>query len=49
MINWQLVVLDEAQNIKNPYSARTKACKGLKRQRSLAVSGTPFENHISDI
>lgn len=49
MINWQVVVLDEAQNIKNPYSARTKACKGLRRIRSLAVSGTPFENHISDI
>lgn len=49
MINWQLVVLDEAQNIKNPYSARTKSCKDLRRQRSLAVSGTPFENHVSDI
>lgn len=49
MINWQVVVLDEAQNIKNPYSARTKACKGLRRIRSLAVSGTPFENHVTDI
>ncbi len=49
MITWQLVVLDEAQNIKNPTSARTKACKSLKRIRSLAVSGTPFENHVTDI
>lgn len=49
MITWQLVVLDEAQNIKNPSSARTKACKFLKRNRSLAVSGTPFENHVTDI
>lgn len=49
MIQWQLVVLDEAQNIKNPYSARTKACKLIKRNRSLAVSGTPFENHVTDI
>lgn len=49
MINWELVVLDEAQNIKNPYSARTKNCKALRRNRSLAVSGTPFENHVADI
>lgn len=49
MITWRLVVLDEAQNIKNPGSIRSKMCKSLKRERSLAVSGTPFENHISDI
>lgn len=49
MIQWPLVVLDEAQNIKNPASARAKACKALKRVRSLAVSGTPFENHVTDI
>lgn len=49
MVEWQLVVLDEAQNIKSPYSARTKACKALKRCRSLAVTGTPFENHVTDI
>ena len=49
MINWELIALDEAQNIKNPYSARTKSCKALRRLRSLAISGTPFENHITDI
>lgn len=49
MINWELVALDEAQNIKNPFSARTKSCKAIRRIRSLAVSGTPFENHVSDI
>lgn len=49
MINWSLVALDEAQNIKNPNSARTKACKQVSRERSIAVSGTPFENHVTDI
>jgi SNF2 family DNA or RNA helicase len=49
MIKWELVVLDEAQSVKNPLSARTKACKFLNRNRSLAVSGTPFENHVTDI
>lgn len=49
MIEWQLVVLDEAQNIKNPESARARMCKAINRDRSLAVSGTPFENHVTDI
>ena len=49
MIEWTLAVLDEAQNIKNPDSQRTKACKMIRRSSSLAVSGTPFENHVSDI
>jgi len=49
MLEWKLVVLDEAQNIKNPNSRRTEACKSLKRTASIAVSGTPFENHVSDI
>lgn len=49
MIKWELVALDEAQNIKNPYSARTKSCKAINRIRSLAVTGTPFENHVTDI
>ncbi len=49
MINWSMVVLDEAQSIKNPDSARSRACKSIRRTRSLAVSGTPFENHVTDI
>ena len=49
MVNWQLVVLDEAQNIKNPGSERTKFVKKIPRECSIAVTGTPFENHVSDI
>ena len=49
MVNWKFVALDEAQNIKNPFSARAKACKNINRERSIAVSGTPFENHLTDI
>lgn len=49
MKKWDLVVLDEAQNIKNPTSARTIACKSLNRENSIAVSGTPFENHVTDV
>ncbi len=49
MINWEMVVLDEAQNIKNPGSKRTEFVKKIPRKSSLAVTGTPFENHVSDI
>ena len=49
MVNWSLVVLDEAQNIKNPYSERAKAVKRIPRNSSIAISGTPFENHILDV
>lgn len=49
MVRWKLVALDEAQSIKNPFSARARACKNLNRERSIAVTGTPFENHVSDI
>lgn len=49
MVNWKLVVVDEAQNIKNPESERSKAIRNIPRSSSIAVSGTPFENHIQDI
>lgn len=49
MMDWSLVVLDEAQNIKNPGSERTKFVKLIPRESCIAVSGTPFENHVSDI
>lgn len=49
MVDWKLVVLDEAQNIKNPSSERTKFVKKIPRRSSIAVTGTPFENHLSDI
>lgn len=49
MIDWKCIVLDEAQNIKNPYSERAKSVKAISRERSIAVTGTPFENHVTDI
>ena len=49
MINWYCVVIDEAQNIKNPSSERAQAVKALIRRNSVAVTGTPFENHITDL
>ena len=49
MIEWECVALDEAQNIKNPYSERAKSVKAITRKNSIAITGTPFENHITDI
>lgn len=49
MIKWDLVILDEAQNIKNPYANRSRSVKKLNRQNSIAVTGTPFENHVEDL
>ena len=49
MLKWKLVVLDEAQNIKNPGASRSKAVKKINREIGIAVTGTPFENHMSDL
>ena len=48
-INWNLVVIDEAQAIKNPNAQRTIRCKGLPRNFGLAMSGTPLENRLLDL
>lgn len=43
------VILDEAQNIKNPLSATARAAKKLRAKRRLALTGTPIENRLSEI
>lgn len=48
-VDWDLVVLDEAQYIKNPRAHRTIAVKRIPRRVSLALTGTPVENRPSDI
>ena len=46
---FDVVVLDEAQRIKNPHSKSSLACRLLKRNRSWALTGTPVENRLSDL
>jgi len=46
---WSLVVLDEAQNIKNPGARQTRAVKTLRGRSRLALTGTPVENRLSDL
>jgi len=49
MIPWDTVILDEAQAIKNPSAQRTMAAKEISRRVSVAVTGTPLENHLTDL
>ena len=49
MIGWNVVVLDEAQNIRNPDALRTKSVKQIRRNVGLAVTGTPIENRLRDL
>jgi SNF2 family DNA or RNA helicase len=46
---WRLVVLDEAQAIKNASSAQTRAVKQLDAAGRIALTGTPVENHLGDL
>jgi SNF2 family DNA or RNA helicase/uncharacterized Zn finger protein len=43
---WLLLVIDEAQNIKNPYTEQTKAIKFIDAAHKIAMSGTPVENRL---
>lgn len=43
-LDFNYIILDEAQNIKNPQAATTKAAKAVKAQHRLALTGTPTEN-----
>ncbi len=46
---WDVVVLDEAQRIKNRGTATAMACKRIPRRRAWALTGTPLENDIDDL
>lgn len=48
-VSWDLLILDEAQAIKNPTARRTMRLKTLPRQCAIAVTGTPMENHLTDL
>jgi len=48
-VPWGGVVLDEAQNIKNPETKQAKAARTLKAGYRIALTGTPVENHVGDL
>lgn len=48
-ITWAGIVLDEAQNIKNPYTKQTQAIRRLQCQYRIALTGTPVENRLDEL
>ena len=46
---WSLLLLDEAQTIKNPNAATTKLIRGLKAKNRFCLTGTPLENHLGEL
>ncbi|MFM8322561.1 MAG: DEAD/DEAH box helicase, partial [Chloroflexota bacterium] len=48
-IRWLGVILDEAQNIKNPSARQTQAVRALQADFRLALTGTPVENRLSEL
>ncbi len=48
-IHWRMVVLDEAQTIKNAGSSQSKAVRKLQAGGRIALTGTPVENQLGDL
>ena len=48
-VPWSGVVLDEAQNIKNPETKQARAARSLEADYRIALTGTPVENNVGDL
>ncbi len=48
-IDWAAVILDEAQNVKNPETKQSRAARGLPAECRIALTGTPVENSVGDL
>jgi SNF2 family DNA or RNA helicase len=48
-VSWAGVILDEAQNIKNPEAKQARAVRSLSADCRFALTGTPVENHVGDL
>lgn len=48
-VAWRGVVLDEAQNIKNPKTKQAKSARALPSEYRIALTGTPVENNIGEL
>ncbi|MFD5425681.1 DEAD/DEAH box helicase [Streptomyces sp. NPDC127084] len=46
---WGMVVADEAQHVKNPFSATAKALRTIPAPARIALTGTPVENNLSEL
>jgi len=48
-LDWEYVIVDEAQNIKNESAKQTQAIKALNATHKIALTGTPVENRLSEL
>jgi SNF2 family DNA or RNA helicase len=48
-VPWAGIILDEAQNIKNPETKQSKAARTIRADYRIALTGTPVENHVGDL
>jgi superfamily II DNA or RNA helicase len=48
-VTWRLLILDEAQAVKNPNAKQTRAVRALKAGARIALTGTPVENSLGDL
>lgn len=48
-VPWSALILDEAQNIKNPETKQARAARSLSAGHRIALTGTPVENHVGDL
>ncbi|MDD2455818.1 MAG: DEAD/DEAH box helicase [Kiritimatiellae bacterium] len=48
-VAWSGVILDEAQNIKNPGTRQAQAARALQASYRIALTGTPMENHVGEL
>ena len=48
-VSWASLILDEAQNIKNPQTKQAQAARALSVEHRVALTGTPAENHVGDL
>jgi SNF2 family DNA or RNA helicase len=48
-VDWDRLLLDEAQDVKNPLTKRARALRRLPARRRLAMTGTPIENRLGDL
>ena len=48
-VEWAGIILDEAQNIKNPDTCQSRAARSIRADWHIALTGTPVENHVGDM
>jgi hypothetical protein len=49
LVEWDRLLCDEAQDVKNPATKRARSLRNIKAKRRLAMTGTPIENRLQEL